>query len=517
MKVSSFLWSLGAVALAQGTTLSARAEDCANIVLPDFEEFDVVATLNVVVRNYQNITGFDFCNFTVAVTHGDGDYVWVGVWLPLSNWNKQVMVTGGGSLLTGFESYMPAPTRLGYASAWTDGGIGLNNTNLDQLNPAWLITSKGVPNAVLLNNYATRATHVLAVVLKAAATAFYGTTPLYAYYSGCSTGGRMGYMNAEHNPEDFDGILAHAPGLSMPRLTTSLYWPSTVMQNIVAPPKCVFDAYQQELVRQCDAQDGVVDGLASDPLNCIYDLQTLVGTKLSNCTNITGQFEITAQHATVISKILQGPRTEENDFLWYGLAPGTSFAPLVSTSTINGTTVSTPERLVKGWITHTIMRDANFNLNMTFSQSDQVYFRSIALLEPLLGGEYPDLSAFRRNGGKLLSYHGLADNIVAANGTLRYRELLSAKMGGEKALDSFYKLYLAPGLSHCSGGVGPMPNDPLTPLVEWVEKGITPTTLYANITTASGVNITRNLCAYPQKLKYRGSGDTNKAESFTCA
>ncbi|KAH8900391.1 feruloyl esterase [Thozetella sp. PMI_491] len=517
MRLLRLLWTYSLVASAQGASLKPRAATCDKVTLPEFEDFKVLSTKGTVVQNYQSTPGFSFCNLTVAVTHGDGDVVYVWVWLPLSNWNQRVMATGGGGLYTGYESNMPGPTLQGYASAWTEGGLTRNLT-IDAGSALWTIKAPGVPDTPLLKNYATRAAHAMAVVLKASAHAFYGVRPRYAYYSGCSTGGRMGYMTAENYPEDFDGILAHAPGVNMPRISTFLSWPSIVMENLVAPPNCVFEAYQAELVRQCDPQDGAVDGLVSDPLSCKYDLQKLVGTKISNCVNTTGPTEVTAGHANVIAKILEGPRAAQGDFLWYGLAPGTPFSTLANTLTTNGNTVAVPWALAMPWIVYFVTRNPSLNTTMTFKEYEEVYMRSMGLMDPLLGAEYPDLSAFRRRGGKLLTYHGLADTVVPHNGTIRYREALKARMRiSEDKINKFYKLYLAPGVGHCSGGIGPNPLDPLTPLVKWVENNVEPATLFANTTTTAGVTVTRNLCPHPQRLKYRGTGDVNKAESFTCA
>jgi hypothetical protein len=127
----------------------------------------------------------------------------------------------------------------------------------------------------------------------------------------------------------------------------------------------------------------------------------------------------------------------------------------------------------------------------------------------------PDLSAFHQAGGKLISWHGVADQTIPYESSVRYRQAMERKMAGV-ALDDFYRLFLAPGVHHCGSGAGPVPTDPLSDLVEWVEKGRPPSTLYAETKNSNGTLMARNLCLYPSIWQYKGQGDVNIAESWSC-
>ena len=108
------------------------------------------------------------------------------------------------------------------------------------------------------------------------------------------------------------------------------------------------------------------------------------------------------------------------------------------------------------------------------------------------------------------------DPIIPYQNTVRYRERVESVMGGAHNVDAFYRLFLAPGVEHCSGGAGPIPRDPLAALVDWVENGQAPETLEASAVDAEGDLVSRDLCAWPGKLKYVGISDPKRASSWDC-
>lgn len=152
---------------------------------------------------------------------------------------------------------------------------------------------------------------------------------------------------------------------------------------------------------------------------------------------------------------------------------------------------------------------------MTFAEFYQAFDASVSKLTPLWGNQQLDLSDFRKAGGKLLTWFGLADGYIPPPGMLRYRNSVVEKLGGAEAVDEFYRLFLAPGAGHCFGGHGPVSNNPLEALVSWVENGTAPEVLAASSINSDGVKVTRDLCHYPQKLVYQ-EGDVNQASSFSC-
>jgi feruloyl esterase len=137
----------------------------------------------------------------------------------------------------------------------------------------------------------------------------------------------------------------------------------------------------------------------------------------------------------------------------------------------------------------------------------------------------PDLSAFIKRGGKLITYHGTTDGLIPYGNSVNYYRSVAARLG-EDAIKDRVKLYLVPGMDHCFGGEGAFAIDWLTALEEWVEKGKTPGALPAmhpamtpgppGAPLSPGKAFTRLACPYPQVARYKGSGDEADAASFAC-
>jgi feruloyl esterase len=128
----------------------------------------------------------------------------------------------------------------------------------------------------------------------------------------------------------------------------------------------------------------------------------------------------------------------------------------------------------------------------------------------------PDLRPFKKGGGKLLMYHGWADPAISAYGTVDYYNQMAKIVGGQRDADAFSRLYLVPGMHHCSGGPGPNTFDMLSALESWVERGTAPAQVVATRATDGKVERTRPLCPHPQVARYSGQGDINVAASFRC-
>jgi feruloyl esterase len=127
----------------------------------------------------------------------------------------------------------------------------------------------------------------------------------------------------------------------------------------------------------------------------------------------------------------------------------------------------------------------------------------------------PDLSRFKARGGKIVSYFGWADPALNPMMGVNYYERVLDRMGSTTA--DFYRLFMVPGMFHCSGGAGTDAFDPITPLVEWVEKGVAPSSLPASRVVDGKVIRTRPLCPYPEFAVYKGTGSTDEAASFVCS
>ncbi|KAJ8119771.1 hypothetical protein O1611_g10535 [Lasiodiplodia mahajangana] len=148
------------------------------------------------------------------------------------------------------------------------------------------------------------------------------------------------------------------------------------------------------------------------------------------------------------------------------------------------------------------------------NQTDLVkYFhQSVSEFGSLWGTDNPDLSAFSARGGKVLTWHGWADDLISPLGTIDYWQRVVDLAGGQDKTDEFYRIFMAPGLGHCGNGPGPqIPTDNLAPLVEWVEKGKAPESILF-----SGNGQSRNICKFPKELQYTGSGNVSDAASWEC-
>lgn len=171
-----------------------------------------------------------------------------------------------------------------------------------------------------------------------------------------------------------------------------------------------------------------------------------------------------------------------------------------------------PFPLASDWIQLFIKKNPNFNLlDITQQTWDAIFEDSMQEYTSVMDTSDLDLSDFHANGGKMITYHGMADQLIAFNGTVDYYQKLLNKDPNAR---DFYRFYMAPGMGHCSGGTGASPTDPFGDLVKWVEMGEAPDTLPANH-TVNGAMWYRNLCQYPLLSIYQG-GDPSKASSYAC-
>ncbi|MFJ8361951.1 tannase/feruloyl esterase family alpha/beta hydrolase [Streptomyces sp. NPDC093984] len=454
-----------------------------------------------------------FCEVTVTLTHpGDSDRAKVRTWLPISGWNGRFQGLGGAAYLAGDNNVgLATAVKNGYAATTTDAGVG------DALDTSWALNTKGQVNAALLKNFASRSQHEAAVVGKEVVDGVYGKRASYSYFTGCSTGGRQGYMEAQRYPTDYDGILADAPAINWDEFEVATLWPQVVMNNEKTyPTPCEFNSFTDAAVKACDSLDGVKDGLVNDASRCDFDPRRLIGTKLvCNGKELT----ITAADAAVVRKIWDGPRTPSGKKLWSGVPIGANLAALagVSDPDADGNVKGAPFPVPADWVRLWVAKDSSLDISkITYSRFTQLFKQSEAEYDKVIGTDDPDLSAFRKSGGKLLTWHGQADQYIPTQGTVQYRKQVEREMGGSKRVDDFYRLFLAPNTNHCGLNGLDGSADGLAALTAWVEHGKAPQTLPATLVNADGQPITRDLCSYPSVSRYEGHGDTAAASSFRC-
>lgn len=446
------------------------------------------------------------CRVVAITTHppaGDKVRIWIAI--PTSNWNGRFLGTGGGGYSGGSVNGVNGPAALGFAAGATDTGHtgGAASFALD---------AGGKLDWQAIRNFAHVGIHEMTVTGKALTRELYGVAPKYSYFNGCSTGGRQGLMEAQRYPEDYDGIASAAPAINWPNLLMQSLWGSVLMNAASNPiPACKLNAATAAAISSCDGIDGVTDGVIENPRLCTFDPKALLGTSATACAAFT-QTDV-----DIIRKLWEGPRRLNGGSLWFGPLRGSDLNPLAGSS---GTPLQ-PQAFgfARDWLRYFITQDPAFDWTTVTPEAFQALWdRSNEQYGIVIGTDNPDLRAFRDRGGKTIIWHGLTDQLITAEGTIDYYTRVQERMGGAKQTSAFARLYLAPGVAHCSGGPGPQPTGVLDALVAWVEEGRAPETLTAVRRDQSGaITRSRPLCQYPLVARYRGTGSTDDARNFVCA
>jgi Tannase and feruloyl esterase len=450
------------------------------------------------------LTGLpSFCRVTLTVE----PQINIEVWLPITTWNGRFQGVGGGGY-AGVISYSALANALlgGYATASTDTG----HSAFIQPGGSFALNPDGTLNFEVIEDFAFRSEHEMTLKGKDVLRAFYGQKPTFSYWNGCSTGGRQGLMEAQRFPLDYDGILAGAPAINWPKFIPAEFWPQLVMlQAHDFVPQCKFAAANAAAVAACDGLDGVVDGVIGDPRACHFDPASLIGTSTPCGT-------ITATDADIIRAIWQGPRGPEGEFMWFGLEPGASFTGLANTRSDGSDGIPFP--IATDWIKFFLLQNASWDWHTaTFTQFEQLFRQSVEEYSRVIATDDPNLNAFKGQGGKVIIWHGWSDQLIFPRGTVQYYKRVLRAMGGEQRTGEFARLFMAPGVAHCGGGVGPAPADPFGALVNWVEHHEAPDRLLATKTDANGnVTESRPLCPFPAEARYTGHGSSNDAANFEC-
>jgi Tannase and feruloyl esterase len=282
----------------------------------------------------------------------------------------------------------------------------------------------------------------------------------------------------------------------------------------VYPAQCEFDALTAAAVAACDSLDGLKDGVIAASGLCNFDPHALVGKKI-NCTDTGAERTISAEAAIVALAFWNGPRTTDGRFMWYGYNRGASLAGVANTTCDStGKCSPVPFSISDPWIKDFVLKDPSFNLqNISYREFDTIFRQSKSQFDSIISTNDPDLRDFREAGGKMITWHGLADELIPPNGTFDYYDKV---LKLDPKAEDFYRVFAAPGVDHCGRGNGYIPLDAFQSLIDWVEKDVVPETL--NGTTIPGPDGTMRhepLCPYPLVSAYKG-GDVNQASSFRC-
>jgi feruloyl esterase len=331
-------------------------------------------------------------------------------------------------------------------------------------------------------------------------------------------------MQAQRYPTAYDGIISGAPVIDLANLTAAGAFQAQQLSGPGFFPASKLPAIAAAVRAECDATDGLVDGLVDDPRECEWDPHALV------CTGPETNACLTQAQADALEQLYKGARrADTNAKIYAGLERGgeDGFGPLGWSTSVTGppSPVAPPGTpgigvLLSGaYINNVAFQNPN-PLFKTFSfdfAADLDFVISQLTTRYQYNANDPDLTAFKNRGGKVLMYHGWSDPVVPPRGSVDYHKAVRQKLGTQQALSAL-RLFMAPGMEHCVGGTGPFLFDAVTALEGWVERGVAPERIVAtqvNLGTGAFVR-SRPLCRYPMVARYTGSGDVNSAANFVC-
>jgi len=442
-------------------------------------------------------------------------------------WNGKFVFGGGGGFVgsvVNVAASLYGAVQSGYATVGTDTGHQAHS-----LDASWALN-----NMERIVNFGHQAVHRTTITAKALVRAYYQQDIEKNYFLGCSRGGGQALMEAQRYPEDFDGIVAGAPaynwtmglGAGMTQNMRAMYPDPNNLQEAAIGPK------EQELIessylKMCDDQDGIKDGILNDPRQCKFDVATLLckGEKTDSC--------LSKAQLKAVKTVYDGPKDSRGDALYYGypfggetskagwsmwIAGGLKYqensgdyqeglgsdfsAPLVpnaqypfGTNVMKYLVYHDPDWTYKNYNYDTLREDTKLAANT-------------------LNAINPDLSLFRKHGGKLLMFTGWSDTAITALGTIGYYDNV---MAHDKTAANDVRLFMMPGVDHCWGGRGPSYTNFLNEIDKWVETGKKPEQTAAYwLDENFQPSGSRLLCAYPKVAKYDGKGDTRNVSSFSC-
>jgi len=432
-----------------------------------------------------------------------------------SFWNGRLYMFGnGGYAGESFEASGRVANRAhglqaGFVTAATDTG---HSAQRDPGGTFALSRQKFI-------DFGFRSLHVTAETAKRLIAAYYSTPLSKSYFDGCSTGGRQALILAQRFPADFDGIIAGSPALAYTDgQFARLYWKQGLTRNPF--PASKLGLLASRVYEQCDAKDGLKDGLIENPLRCDFN----PSRDLPQCEGSDdGATCFTANQIAAVERLYSDP-TRQGKRIFPGWPVGSEIAGPNGQSAWIGQHIDTSSGqsawngYASGFVRF-ILGPGTTLVNLTDADAIQKFdidkdYDNLAFAREVLDATNSDLTPFRQHGGKLLMYFGWSDPQLNPRMGLEYYESVMAKMGA--STPDFARLFMVPGMFHCGGGVGTSTFDTATPLVRWVETGQAPATISAARVLSGKIVRTRPLCPWPEVARYKGSGSVDDASNFAC-
>lgn len=498
---------------AAATAASADCATLAGLRLPDVSIDEASARPGEVPPDESLPPGVASRSSRAVVPHCSvqgviGSEIRFEVLLP-DDWNGKFLMGGGGGFVGSLGAQGRFAVNRGYAVAATDTGH-----QGDGVRAEWAL---GHPERRI--NYGYLGVHRTTEVAKAIVRAHYGKDAARSYFYGCSNGGRQAMISAQRYPQDFDGIVAGAPAHHMTGVLAAFAYnmqrifpdPGDLSESVITPQNRRL--LESEILRRCDAMDGVRDGFLNDPRDCDFRL-----TDLPLCAGEEPQDHcLTLRQREAIAAVYGGPRNADGQ-----IYPGLPFGGEADPASWQGWITGPSPRMLRsfgepstqfGFATqgfkYLVFQDPEFD----YSTYDfDGYGRDSGPLARVIDATNTDLSEFASAGGKLLLWHGWSDAALTAHASIDYFREAERR---DSSVRDYLRLFLLPGVFHCAGGPGPDRVDWLSALESWVEDGEEPGQLTAVKVADGQVEKARPVCLYPQRAEFLG-GDPDSAASYAC-
>jgi len=425
-----------------------------------------------------------YCEVMATLSPVPGSAIGVVYRLP-KGWNGKLLGLGGGGWAGNVTLEAATPGLAAhYATAQTDGG-----------HPSTaLFETEWVSDPVQAEDFSHRAIHEMTVAGKKLIAGFYRREQDRSYFHGCSTGGRMALMEAQRYPLDYDAIVSMAPVYSLQVQTSAVMRNNLFAQPGAAPGTAGLALAAQGALDACDVKDGVVDGIIADPRACRWDPRSEDG--------------LTSAQQAALRVAYDGVRAPDGSWAQHPMSRGGE-AEWGAFVAINGDHDEFSNGGGINGLLPVLFPGKSVDIK-AMTPAQVVEARSSAFAK-MYEATAPDLSAFFGRGGKLLMWHGESDPGPSPVATIEYVE--AAKRADPVGSAQGMRLFLAPGVGHCSGGPGADQVDMLSALDAWLGSGLPPERLIASRTDGPMV---RPLCAWPLVAHYGGAGDVNDPVNYRC-
>ncbi len=427
-------------------------------------------------------------------------------------WNGKLYYEGGG----GYDGSIP-PLAGGNLSALQQGYATVNSDSGHTDNG--LSAAFALNDTVAANLFGSAAVPTVMSSVKEMVLAAYGKEPEKSYFEGCSEGGREALMAAQRNPNLFDGIIARAPGYNWVGFMG--HWNRN--QKAVAAPGGQINAAKLGLLAKavrdaCDAKDGIVDGVVSNPQACTFNaaaLRCAGGADTGDSCLSDAQLAVVnsrtspasfATGAYTSSALPLNGNEDDAAAGWGAWVTGNGDVRSALHYLFQDTTV-------KNYLARNPAQDS-----LTYAYESNL--GSLYSMAALNDATNTDLRPFHNSNAKLILWHGGSDPSLSVNATTAFYQGVTSAVGGQAAADEFVRYYTAPGVGHCEGGPGADQTDLLGALDAWVAKGTAPGTLSATKVVNGVTQASRPLCRFPQYPRYTGPANDSAAAAlavnYTC-